>query len=424
MSRKTHPIDLPGARVMMLWPYWVLALLTPLVHIVGAALLPSAASPGSSTSARPMSTITSLGILTTISPTLLVFTVVVAITLWYSLEHRDVDRSVLAGDGWEYRRRTAPTHPGRFLAFPFPLAGSAQLTSHAWGPLGNDLCASYTMWSTPTHRYAVEMVDLPAVLPPVVIVPARWRNRAAQGRPLVPVTVKHTAFTQRWTVLAADPRAAQAVLQARMVEAILSADLPADAGVTIDGAALMIWSPGVPKPQHLRHRLEVARELATAVPVATYRQFGSARPAWWGPASMSEWVSSPDAHAIPSYRTLTLDEEVLAFAQRSALTPVTGAFLFRREANERFFEKAARNRVLLHKSHVGFARVVYGGITAMVCAVGVPIALKGGLGALAAVPLIGVLLGGLVISSGVRRIADASGRPQSDVWKATVHLLP
>ncbi len=416
MRGSPHTGELPRARVRPQWPFWVLASLTPVVHLLWVALVQGVASPAPSAN--------SWTVLTAIGPTVLAFALATAVTVWYRLEHRDIDRSILLGAGWQFLRRTFPAHDARFSVFPAPGLHGLPLTNIAWGPLDDHLCASYTLWTSPAHRYCLDTVELPAALPSMVLVPHRWVDRDAFVTELARVPVPSQAFNERWQVFAANPDAAQAVLSSPLIQAMLSEQMPLDAGVTIDGATVIVWSPGVTKPQQLRRRLDAARAIAAAIPQGAYEQFATSRPAWWGPSATSEWVSPPSAQGASSYRTPTLDEEFLAFTERAGVTRSVGPFFGNRQANERLWTHLNHNRALLKKSDVGYARLMYGGITAVLSAVAVPMALMAGLWGLAPVPLIGVLLGIMVTVSGVRRIADASGRPRGDVWMAMVSAAP
>lgn len=272
---------------MPMWPLWLLVFLTPVLHLLWVALLSGRLSIYS----REWEVTGELsGTFEQVFwPEMLAASIAIGVWAWYHFTRRDLDRSFLSGDGWRYRSGSVPPHPGRFTAFPRPRTRASALSNMAWGPMGDWLASSYTLWPSKVHRYSIERVELPADLPAVVVVPLGWFDRVAQGMQFSPFAVESAEFNARWRVIAADARVASAVLHPRMLEYLLTDTFEGDVGITMDDAAVMVWSPGRVHREDIHWRLAAAQKFASLVPVFAYEQLGTPRPDDWGPASMTQW---------------------------------------------------------------------------------------------------------------------------------------
>lgn len=279
MNRTRNPVEVLRSRTMPVWPLWVLALATPVLHVIWIARY---GEPGDAVGLEPEIAAACLAL---------------AVWGWYHFYRRDVDRSSLRNLGWQYRKDSGMVHPGRFTAFPRPRTKAAAISRAAWGSFDNRVFSSYTLWTSKVHRYSVERVELPADLPPMVIVPRGWVDRVIQAIEFAPFAVESADFNARWRVVTNNSREASAVLHPRMLELLLSVKIPRGVGITFDDGAVLLWSPGRVDVEEIPVRVAAALDIADLVPDFALKQFGDERAGVWGPATMDQWVGTPEAAA-------------------------------------------------------------------------------------------------------------------------------
>jgi hypothetical protein len=280
MNVTRNPVEILRSRTMPVWPLWALVAGTFALHI---AWLWRYAEPGDAVG---------------IEPEVAAAVIALAVWGWYHSNRRDVDRSSLKRHGWQYSKASRMVQPGRFTAFPRPRTKAAAITHAAWGSFDNRVFSSYTLWTSKVHRYSVERVELPADLPPIVVVPRGWVDRVIQSVEFAPFAVESADFNDRWRVVTNHAREASAVLHPRMLELLLSGNVPPGIGVTFDDGAVLLWSPGRVRVEDIPMRVAVALDIAELVPEFGLTQFGESRADVWGPATMDKWVGTPEAAAV------------------------------------------------------------------------------------------------------------------------------
>lgn len=408
-----NPIALVRARTMPMWPLWLLVCATPVLHLLWLAELFGTSEISLNETRISYESSESQDLFQAFWPELAAVGIAVGVWAWYHYTRRDVNRSRLAGEGWLYRRGWLNVHPGRFTAFPRPLRWGA-ITNIAWGPWDGTLMSSYTLWTSKVHRYSVSRVELESDLPSVVVVPLGWFERFAQLFEFAPFHVESAQFNATWRVVAADPRVASAVLHPRMIEHLISGQVAPNVGITIDDAALLVWSPGAVSTKDLDSHLIAAKELASLIPDYVHGYLGTPRPADWGPWSMREWVSSPAALAAADQ--IAAQREPVGGRRAVAL----GRVQAQRDA---YFASAAGQLELAHPQWFGHGatglKVVANALVAvpllfLMFTVNPPLFLLG---------LVAAAVGAVITGVNARRIAQSLGTPWSAGLRAIARSL-
>jgi hypothetical protein len=119
--------------------------------------------------------------------------------------------------------------------------------------------------TSPPHRWHVVVLDLPAVLPTLSLVPEDAGSAVADRLGVRDLQVESAAFNREWLVECADERFAHAVLHPRMIELLMRPPLRGRS-LRIEGASVLTWAPG---PTDLDQVLPLAEALgafADAIP--------------------------------------------------------------------------------------------------------------------------------------------------------------
>ena len=424
MRLRRSPVELLRARTMPMWPLWVLLFLTPVLHTLWLAEFHGISQISWEETYIYYETTEPIPISEFYRPELIALAIALGVWAWYHFTRRDLNRRFLAVDGWQYRRGSTRPHAGRFGAFPRPRRRASALSNLAWGPLGDWLASSYTLWTSKVHRYSVERVELPVDLPALVIMPLGWFDRIAQGLEFAPFAVESADFNAKWRVVAADARVASAVLHPRMMEYLLSDTFTGDVGITVDDAAVMVWSPGRVKRADIGWRLAAAQKFESLVPTFAYEQFGTPRPDDWGPASMTLWAESDAAAAAAKAlaewvaaeeraKTQTVAERI-ASGHVKGLTPYDWQ-AYRRAELDRMTELAPGP---LRAGRAGFVMVALAGV--FVFPLALLVAFATGLWPLPVVVGLVAIAGAALWTWAVRRIVDVGKMHHRDAVILTI----
>ena len=281
---------------MPMWPLWLFVVATPVLHLLWLAEFFGTSQISLQETSISFESTEESTLFEAFWPELAAGCIALGVWAWYHRTRRDVDRSSLAGDGWLYRKGSLDVHPDRFMAFPRPLRRGS-VTNIAWGPWDGLLMSSYTLWTSKVHRYSVARVELQTDLASVMVIPLGWFERLSQTFEFAPFHVESAQFNANWRVVTSDRQVASAVLHPRMIDFFISGGVPTNVGVTIDDAALLVWTPGRVPVKQLDSHLIVAKELASLVPEFVHGYLGTPRPDQWGPWAMQEWLASPAAAA-------------------------------------------------------------------------------------------------------------------------------
>ncbi len=213
-----------------------------------------------------------------------------ALLLWRGL---DLNRSDLTHRGWHYRPGKAPRAAGRFHTFPVGVKANQRVSALAWGSIGTRVAAIYTVWTSHKYRYSVEQLELPAVLPPVMLLPQGGYDKLMTSLGGQDLHVESAAFNARWRVVTDNPAGAHAFLHPRMMERLLQPDVEGMA-ISVDGGTLLSWWPGLtPVDTAMRH-LDVLDELTDLIPASLYSQFGTPRNPAWGEPTVEAPALTPE----------------------------------------------------------------------------------------------------------------------------------
>lgn len=187
--------------------------------------------------------------------------------LWWL--RKPTRRGSLKARGWEHRRRGADRFERRFGLHPFRAGRKARIRECAWGEHDGRGAAAFTFWRGRRHFYDVTLVELPARLPSLALVPAvaadSLADAVAGSFAGTDLRVESAEFNRRWRVFCDDARYAHAVLHPRIIARLCEDDaegLP----LSIDGGAVLCWVPGRDGLDELDARLALLGDMAGLVP--------------------------------------------------------------------------------------------------------------------------------------------------------------
>lgn len=182
--------------------------------------------------------------------------------------------------GWEYLAR-AFEYDSRFASFPFAEGTSRRQEAVVRGTFNGQRCATFAQVfelrpdrdSPPTvQAYQVTLAELPIGLPRLDIVPQNLPATVATLLGGRDIDVESYEFNRRWRVLCDDARYGHAVIDPRMIERLLAADVEGLA-VRIEGGAVYVWQTGRQGAEGLARRLNVVSGIARRIPAHVIREY-------------------------------------------------------------------------------------------------------------------------------------------------------
>lgn len=193
---------------------------------------------------------------------------------------RDEYQEFAATHGWEYLERSFEYAP-RFSGFPFDTGSALRQEAVVRGTFNGQQCATFAHVyevkhdrnAPPTpYSYQVTLAELPVALPRLDIVPQDLPATFAKVLGGRDIDVESYEFNQRWRVLCDDARYGHAVIDPRMIERLLQADVDGMA-VRIEGGAVYVWSQGRRGADDLARRLTVVSGIARRIPAHVIREY-------------------------------------------------------------------------------------------------------------------------------------------------------
>jgi hypothetical protein len=107
------------------------------------------------------------------------------------------------------------------------------------------------------------LVPLPFGVPPIAVLPRGWTDVSREPTPMQSVTLELDEFNRRFDVRTADPRAAVAFLDQRMMDALMRS--PLRVAIHVHEDRMLLVAPTL-EPGEMLLLLEVGHELAARVP--------------------------------------------------------------------------------------------------------------------------------------------------------------
>jgi len=187
-------------------------------------------------------------------------------------------RAFLSDRGWNVVRTGAITWTRPLAVRPLAEYPDLVVADFAWGMSYGAVSAAFVARLQGEERIAIEMADLPAPLPPLVVCPVVFDHTLTELASGHAFLSESTDFNATWVVRAQDSRYASAILTPRFMERLL-ADDASDMWLIIDGGALMTITQDADIPDdRIAAHLAALPELVALIPPAVYADFATAAP--------------------------------------------------------------------------------------------------------------------------------------------------
>ncbi len=154
------------------------------------------------------------------------------------------------------------------------LFGESQMSANGWwrGRRAESVLLYPGAKASMVAEFRVELVEIDEYLPRVEFLSRRRDSIVPTGGGNV-VDVESDDFNQAFDVIASNPAYAHAVLQPRMMERLLRADV-GDASVTVCGNRVFCWRPAIEGVLGARARLDLISDVADLLPPFLVELYG------------------------------------------------------------------------------------------------------------------------------------------------------